>query len=148
MAKTPTPTPAAAETVSTVTVGKFTFDVDVPVPAASRIASAKSDDAERLEAMPVGASYLEPVTVPDTVTDEAEREKTFKEKARSTTNRLSGLVRRFKKNHADYEFALRTVAGQGVRVYRIEKAAAPAAAAAAAPATPTGTEGSPAPASA
>lgn len=140
MAKTPTP---AAETVSTVTVGKFTFDVGVPVPAASRIASAKSDDAERLEAMPVGASYLEPVAVPDSVTDAAEREKTFKEKARSTTNRLSGLVRRFKKNHADYEFALRTVPMQGVRVYRIEKAAEPAA-----PATPTGTEGSAAPASA
>jgi hypothetical protein len=94
--------------------------------------------------MPVGASYLEPVAVPDSVTDAAEREKTFKEKARSTTNRLSGLVRRFKKNHADYEFALRTVPMQGVRVYRIEKAAEPAAAAAPA----TGTEGSPAPASA
>lgn len=137
MAKTPTP---AATEVQTVTVGKFVFETGIPVPAAARSPSAKSDDVERLEAMPVGASYLEPVTVPDTVTDAAEREKTFKEKAKSTTNRLSGLVRRFKKNHADCEFALRTVAGQGVRVYRIEKAAEQAPA--------TGTEGSTAPASA
>jgi len=143
MAKTPAP---AAAAIATVSVGKFTFDTGFAIPTAARTAAKQSDDAEKLMAMPIGASFLEAVTVPDTVTDPAEREKTFKEKAKGVTNRLSGLTRRFAKKNAGYAFALRTVnddqMGRGVRVFRIEPepvAGAP---------TPTATEGSTAPASA
>jgi hypothetical protein len=135
MAKTPTAEAAA----TSVTVGAFTFDVGLPIPSATRSPAKASDDAAKLEAMPVGASFLVPVVVPESVTDAAEIEKTFREKVKSTTNRLSGLVRRFKKAHSGYEFALRTVndaaLGRGVRVFRVEAAA-------------VATEGSTAPASA
>lgn len=121
MAKTPNTTAAAPQTVN---VGAFTFDVGLPVPSARVGAAASSEIGAKLKAMPVGASFLETVTVPETITDANEREKSFKELAKTVTNRLSGATRRFAKSNAGYAFALRTVnddvLGRGVRVYRVE----------------------------
>lgn len=121
---------------ATASIGAFNFDVDLPVPAMTRGASRTSDMGEKLKAMPVGASFLEAVTVPETIKDDAERAKVFKEKTRSVSNRLSGSVRRFKKSNPDYDFVLRTVEddklGFGVRVWRVAVPVAAADAGAAA----------------
>jgi len=119
---------AATKTAAkTVKSGEFTFDTGLDVPAMTR-GSRTSETASKLAAMPVGASFLEPVEVPATIKDPAEREKVFKEKARTVSNRLSGAIRRFKKNNEGFEFAMRTVndatAGTGVRVWRVEAAKA------------------------
>lgn len=118
---------ATAPAVKTVEKGGFKFDTGLPVPPMVRGARS-SETADKLAAMPVGASFLEPVTVPDTIKDEAEREKVFKENARTVSNRLSGAIRRFKKNNEGFEFAMRTVndatSGVGVRVWRVEAAKA------------------------
>jgi len=118
--------PAAAKTVEK---GGFKFDMGLPVPAMERGARS-SETSEKLAAMPVGASFLEPVTVPEAIKDAAERDKAFKEQARMVSNRLSGAVRRFKKNREGFEFAMRTVndpaTGAGVRVWRVEAAKAQA----------------------
>ena len=117
----------AATAPATVEKGGFKFDTGLPVPPMVRGARS-SETADKLGAMPVGASFLEPVTVPDTIKDEGEREKAFKEQARKVSNRLSGAIRRFKKTHDGYEFAMRTVndktSGAGVRVWRVEAAKA------------------------
>lgn len=118
---------AASKTAAkTVKSGKFTFDTGLDVPAITH-GSRTSETASKLAAMPVGASFLEPVEVLDTIKDPAEREKVFKEKARIVSNRLSGAIRRFKKNNPEgFEFAMRTVddpaLGTGVRVWRQEAA--------------------------
>lgn len=118
---------AASKTTSkTVTSGEFTFDTGLGVPPMTRGART-SETSAKLQAMPVGASFLEPVEVPAAIKDAGEREKVFKEKARSVSNRLSGAIRRFKKaNPEGYEFAMRTVdtpeMGTGVRVWRVEAA--------------------------
>tara|TARA_R100001086_G_scaffold22177_2_gene10686 strand:- start:368 stop:736 length:369 start_codon:yes stop_codon:yes gene_type:complete len=118
---------AATANVKTVEKGDFKFDTGLPVPPMVRGARS-SETADKLAAMPVGASFLEPVSVPETIKDEAEREKVFKENARTVSNRLSGAIRRFKKNNEGFEFAMRTVndatAGTGVRVWRVEAAKA------------------------
>jgi hypothetical protein len=118
---------AATANVKTVEKGGFKFDTGLPVPPMVRGARS-SETADKLAAMPVGASFLEPVSVPETIKDEAEREKVFKENARTVSNRLSGAIRRFKKNNEGFEFAMRTVndatAGTGVRVWRVEAAKA------------------------
>ena len=108
----------------TVKNGGFTFDTGLEVPATAR-PSRTSETAEKLAAMPVGASFLEPVAVPDTIEDSAERQKVFKENARTVSNRLSGAIRRFKKRNPEgFAFAMRTVdspdLGTGVRVWRQE----------------------------
>lgn len=113
----------------TVEADGFTFDTGLDVPPAARSAKASSETMKKLKAMPVGASFIEPVAVPDTITDEAERTKSFTEQARRVTNRLSGAVRRLR-NANDGElsgraYAMRTVndpsgLGVGVRVWRNE----------------------------
>ena len=122
--KAATPAKPATKTVKS---GQFEFDTGMTVPATVRGARS-SETADKLAAMPVGASYLEPVTVPDTIKGDVERDKAFKEIARTTSNRMSGVIRRFKKNNEATEFAIRTVndpvLGQGVRVWRVEAATA------------------------
>jgi len=118
------PTTAAAKAKTATAAPAFKFDTNLPVPPMTRGART-SETADKLKAMPVGASFLEPVAAPDTIKDEGERDKVFKEKARTVSNRLSGAIRRFKKNNPEgYEFAMRTVndpaLGQGVRVWRVE----------------------------
>ena len=120
MATKATATKPAAKTVEN---GGFTFDTGMAVPATTRGART-SEIASKLAAMPVGASFLEPVNVPETIKDEAEREKVFKENARTVQNRLSSAIRRFKKHNEGYAFVMRTVndpdLGTGVRVWREE----------------------------
>lgn len=103
----------------------FEFDAGLPVPALTRGGNT-SETMKKLQAMPVGASFLEAVAVPTSIKDADERAKAFKEATRTVSNRLSGAIRRFKKNHEGYEFAMRTVDdeanGSGVRVWRVEAA--------------------------
>jgi hypothetical protein len=112
------------------TKAKFDFDKGLNIPEATRGARS-SETADKLSAMPEGASFLEPVTVPATVTDAGERDKMFKETARSLTNRMSGAIRRFKAKNDGYDFAIRTVnddtLGRGVRVWRVKLEKAQAA---------------------
>lgn len=106
---------------------KFDFE-ELPIPAKG-VFGGRSSEAneltEKLAAVPVGKSFLEEVTVPDSITDAKEREKTFKEEAKRATNRITGAVRRFKAKNAGYEFAIRTVnddtLGHGVRVWRVKE---------------------------
>lgn len=102
-------------------VGGFEFDMGLEVPAVSRD-TAPSEDAQKMEAMPVGASFLVPVSVPDTLKSPAEREKALAEGQRKVMNRLSGTKRRVVNKHAERNFVVRKVndekQGQGVRVYR------------------------------
>lgn len=118
---------ATATAPKTVETGGFKFDTGLPVPAMVRGARS-SETAEKLAAMPVGASFLEDVTVSEAIKGDAERDKAFKEQARTVSNRLSGAIRRFKKNNPGFEFLMRTVndpaLGTGVRVWRVEEAKA------------------------
>lgn len=100
----------------------FEFETGVAIPPAARN-SAPSEIHMKLAAMPLGASFLEPVKVPDTIKDEAERAAAFKDDARKLSNRLSGAARRYKENHPEFNFLIRTVndaTGSGVRLWRIE----------------------------
>lgn len=102
---------------------KFEFDLNLPVPAIVRQGNgATSDLRDKLLAMPVGASFLEPISVPENITDEAERAKAFTEGARRLSNRLSGAARRVRNAHPDREFVTRIVKddtlGHGVRIWR------------------------------
>lgn len=104
---------------------KFVFDDGLAIPPKGVFggrSEGSNEFAEKLAACPVGKSFLEPVVVPETITDAAERAKTFKELARKASNRITGAKRRFQKNNAGYEFSIRTVdddkLGHGVRVWR------------------------------
>lgn len=117
-----------ATKTATTAASEFKFDTGLAIPPAARGART-SAIARKLQAMPVGASFLEAVTVPDTIKDDAERDKVFKETARTLSNRLSGTIRRFKKSNPDAnDFELRTVnddtLGRGVRVWCKDKTAA------------------------
>lgn len=111
----------------TVKSGDYEFETGLDVPALTR-ATRTSETAQKLAAMPVGASFLEPVERNKSIKDEGERNKVFKETCRTVSNRMSGAIRRFKKNHDGYDFATRVVddpaLGAGVRVWRVEAAAA------------------------
>lgn len=126
MAEKATSKVTAKNAPKTIKSGEFTFETGLKVPAMTR-GSRTSETADKLAAMPVGASFLEPVEIRDTIKDADERDKVFKEKARTVSNRLSGAIRRFKKNNpTGFEFAMRTVddpdLGTGVRVWRQEAA--------------------------
>lgn len=104
---------------------KFQYDLDLPVPTIRRSNGELSETAQMLAGMPLGASYLTPVIVPDTITDATEAEKAFKDGARIVSNRLSGAARRFVKQNPGHKFDVRTVTGgeqgRGVRVYCVGK---------------------------
>lgn len=113
--------------VKTTKAGGFEFDLGLPVPDPVRSART-SETAQKLAAMPVGASFLEEVARKTEIKDEAEREKIFKEDQRSTASRIAGAIRRFttaraKDGDESYKFESRTVdnpeLGSGVRVYRV-----------------------------
>ncbi len=111
----------------TVKAGDFTFETGLEVPAMTRNVRT-SETAAKLTAMPIGASFLETVERNKTIKDDVEREKVFKEDCRTVANRLSGAIRRFKAKNEGYEFVTRVVdgaeVGSGVRVWRVEAAAA------------------------
>lgn len=109
----------------TVEASGFTFDMALPIPAATRASGpGTSEVAMKLEACPVGASFLMPAEADANITDAAEREKDFRDKARKLSNNVSGAIRRFKKKEGmgEREFTIRTVnsadLGAGVRVWR------------------------------
>lgn len=108
--------------IKTVKSGGFEFETGVAIPPAARNVRI-SEIGQKLAAMPVGASFLEPVEVPDTIKDAGERAKAFKDEARKVSNRLSGATRRFREANPGFAFLLRTVddaTGKGVRVWRTE----------------------------
>ena len=119
----PTANKTAPTAAATIEAGGYTFDNALPIPANKRGGPRASGMADKLMAMPIGASFLEAVEVPEAIKDATERGKVFKEKARSVSNRLSGAVRRFAKKNPEYAFGLRTVEddvlGYGVRVWRV-----------------------------
>lgn len=112
-------------TTATAAAPEFQFDDGLEIPPARK--PATTDLTRKLQAMPVGKSFLEAVTVPDSVVG-AEREKVFTELSRKVANRLSGAARRFTKANPAYAFEIRTVRddklGHGVRIWRKEAPAA------------------------
>jgi hypothetical protein len=122
---------AAPATGAAAPSSAFKIETGFEIPARTTFGGgAKAPDYPFAD-MPVGASFLVGVTVPDTIKDDAERAKAFKEEARKASNRISGAIRRFRKNNEGYDFAIRTVnddkLGHGVRVWRAEQEAANAA---------------------
>lgn len=133
MANAPAPKAKTTETAAPATAApssNFKIETGFDVPARTTFGGGKSVDYPFSD-MPVGSSFLVPVTVPDTIKDEAERAKAFKEEARKASNRISGAIRRHRKNNAGQDFAIRTVnddkLGHGVRVWRVEAEAAQSA---------------------
>lgn len=122
-AAAPAPAPAPAAPAAPV-VSSFALDDNLPVPTVTRTIGQPSNYP--LGSMNVGQSFLAPVAVADTITDEGERAKAWKEEARKVANRLSGAVRRFRESREDIHFAIRTVnddtLGHGVRVWRVAQA--------------------------
>ena len=115
-----------AATPATARDSDFTVEYDIPMPAVTRKAPPV-ESPYKFETMKVGGSVLFPVDYDMDIADEAEREKTWQEAARTMANRVTGAVRRFTKKpeYSDYKFASRTVAddqlGFGVRVWRVAK---------------------------
>lgn len=113
-------------------VGGFTLDTGLDIPAARVGAKKGEGETYPFGAMAVGQSFLLPVAVPTTITDEAEKTKAFKEESRKLSNRISGAIRRHRKANALQNFAIRTVndpagkLGVGVRVWREADATPPA----------------------
>lgn len=104
-------TPTPAET-------GFAIENGIDIPPVTR--SGGGTSPYPLATMTDGQSFLIPVSVSDKIKDEAERLQSFKEEARKVSNRLSGAVRRHRKHVPDSEFALRTVAGEGVRCWCVK----------------------------
>ena len=119
-----TETTAPATAAAPATASGFKIETDFDVPARTTFGGGRDSVNYPFSEMPVGASFLVPVNVPDTIKDDAERAKAFKEEARKASNRISGAVRRHRKNNAGQDFAIRTVnddkLGHGVRVWRVE----------------------------
>ena len=132
MAKAPN-TPAASP--ATAAIGEFDLGLEVPAVKRSAGNGGNSERRDKLMRMPIGASFLETVNVPESIKDDAEREKAFNDLCRKLSNSLSGAGRRVSKAAAAYNFEGRTVndpkLGKGVRIWRT----APKTAAAPSPAT-------------
>lgn len=129
MANAPAPKAKTAETTTeTPASSAFKIETGFEVPARTTFGGGGKAAEYPFGDMPVGASFLVPVTVPDTIKDEGERAKAFKEEARKASNRISGAIRRYRKQNAGQDFAIRTVnddkMGRGVRVWRVEPEAA------------------------
>lgn len=123
-APAPAPVAPAAAPVEAPAASSFALDDNLPVPTVTRTIGQPSNYP--LGSVNVGQSFIVPVAVADTITDEGERAKAWKEEARKVANRLSGAVRRFRESHEDIHFAIRTVnddtLGHGVRVWRVAQA--------------------------
>ena len=135
MAKAPN-TPAASPAIAASGAsGEFDLGLEVPAVKRSTGNGGNSERRDKLMRMPIGASFLETVNVPESIKDDAEREKAFNDLCRKLSNSLSGAGRRVSKADAAYNFEVRTVndpkLGKGVRIWRI----APKTAAAPSPAT-------------
>lgn len=133
MAKPAVKTPAAPQsapapassTPYAITLG------DAPPPAAAFGGGRRGEDNPIKRTMlamqaPAGGKYATfdiGVTVPDTITDPAEKEKALSDKLRKEVAKVSGVARRITKADASMHFAVRGNKGDGsasVRVWRIE----------------------------
>lgn len=136
MAKTPTPpVPGTAATNPLFAIRK-----GVPLPTSSRGFGKGNGDADPYpwDAMELGDSFIVPVEVDASITDDAEKEKAWKEAARKLSNSLSGKIRNRRKKTPAVNYVSRTVPGEGVGVWRVEPEAVPVAPPVpAAPAPPT-----------
>ena len=125
MAKAPN-TPAASP--ATAASGEFDLGLEVPAVKRSTGNGGNSERRDKLMRMPIGASFLETVNVPESIKDDAEREKAFNDLCRKLSNSLSGAGRRVSKADAAYNFEVRTVndpkLGKGVRIWRTAPATA------------------------
>lgn len=135
MAKAPNTPAASPATATSGASGEFDLDLEVPAVKRSTGNGGNRERRDKLMRMPIGASFLETVNVPESIKDDAEREKAFNDLCRKLTNSLSGAGRRVSKADAAYNFEVRTVndpkLGKGVRIWRT----APKTAAATSPAT-------------
>ena len=111
--------------LSTRTVGKYVFTRGAPFPRAKRAPSAASVAGEPpfpFADMFPGESYVEAVTVPDSITCAAEREKSYVEISKKLKARVYAAVQRFRKRHPLASFIVREVAtaetGYGVFIGR------------------------------
>lgn len=105
----------------------FTFDdgLDIPRRAFGGAAGGQTSElALKLAQVPVGKSFIETITVAADVVGDDARLAAFKAQAKTISNRVSGAIRRFRKQdgNASKNFAVRTVSddklGFGVRVWR------------------------------
>ena len=135
MAKAPNTPAASPATAASGARGEFDLGLEVPAVKRSIGNGGNSERRDKLMRMPIGASFLETVNVPESIKDDAEREKAFNDLCRKLSNSLSGAGRRVSKADAAYNFEVRTVndpeLGKGVRIWRT----APKTAAASSPAT-------------
>lgn len=135
MAKAPNTPAASPATATSGASGEFDLDLEVPAVKRSTGNGGNRERRDKLMRMPIDASFLETVNVPESIKDDAEREKAFNDLCRKLTNSLSGAGRRVSKADAAYNFEVRTVndpkLGKGVRIWRT----APKTAAATSPAT-------------
>ena len=127
-AAAPAPKASAPAAAAPVEVDGFKLEAGLSIPAAVRIGTKSSGPSFPFDKMQIGQSFLVPVQIADTIKDDAERAKAFKEAARKQSNRVSGAIRRYKKSNEGVDFAIRTVnddtLGHGVRVWRVDAAAA------------------------
>lgn len=142
----PQPAPAPAPVANTpVTASQFVIEDSIPLPAVVRKVGLPSNGPTYpLAGMNVGQSFLIPVTVPTTLTNpdnsvktytDAERTVMFKAECRKISNRISGAIRRHRKDPENklHAFAVRQVGDantdkSGVRVWRqADETPAPAA---------------------
>jgi hypothetical protein len=127
------PAAAPASTAYTITLG------DAPPPAAAFGGGRRGEDnpiktTMAAMAAPAGGKYASfsiPVTVADSITDPAEKQKALSDKLRKEVAKVSGVARRITKADASAHFTIRGVKDEqgnaSVRVWRVEPKAAPAA---------------------
>lgn len=108
--------PAATVSPSKVNPTDFGLTAGLEMPARSR---TSGDPLYPFAQMKVGSSFLVEVSAGSD----------FKDEARKISNRMSGAIRRFRKNNPDVYFSARTVddatgpLGRGVRVWRVKEGA-------------------------
>lgn len=131
MAKSPTPpappAPPPPAPPAPVAAGDWDMGLDIPAGGTFGAKGGAPGEAWKMEAMPVGASKLIEVTVPETLTEQKDRDAYFTEEQRKVYNRVAGTVRRFRAidaEHGKREFTVRKVNeekyGWGVRFWRIK----------------------------
>lgn len=118
-APAPAPKAKGKDAPAPATAGGFVLETGIDIPARTRFGGEGTETSYPFADMTAGQSFLMPVSVPETIKDEKEKAKAFKEEARKLSNRISGAIRRFKKNNPGANFAVRTV-DNGVRVWRTE----------------------------
>lgn len=90
-----------------------------PIPAKMGATDRSGQLDDELRNMPVGKSYLVELSEPNDGSEEA-----IREGLKRLSNRVSGIVRRFKQKNPGFEFSTRSVdddvLGRGVRIWRKE----------------------------